>query len=105
MIFFTSSIDDFLFRLRPVDYEEVTIDDTVRTLTAAKAASCRYAALRLDSGDAVRFLFGADPSSTVGYPMLAFEQVVLNHDEATTWRAVRTSTLNMVARVFYYSRG
>lgn len=93
-------------RLRPVDYEEVTITaPNAIGLTASKAKNAWVTVIRFDGGGQARFtVHGVDPTGTVGMPILDYDDLTLTRDEAMAFKAIRdsTTTTDLVARVIYY---
>lgn len=99
------TFDGLSRRVRPFDYEQITISAAPVGLTAAKAEAAWLAILRFEGGDSVRFmLHGGTPTSSVGYPAAALEQLVLSRDEALGFRAIRAGLLDMVTNVLYYAK-
>lgn len=88
-------------RLRTVDYEEITINDAVKTLTAAKVKTAFMARVYFENGPVRYTLHGVDPTTTFGLAGLDNAFVDLVGTEMNNFRSIRETATDGIARVLY----
>ena len=92
-----------LFLGEAVDYEELTVDNVVRTLNAAKLAASHYVWFQMAGGPIRWTVHGlADPTTSFGIQVFDLEQSEGMSKTATKWRFIREGASNGVVRAVYY---
>ena len=88
---------------QPTAYEEVTVAAAAVGLAALPAANHLYTVVHF-SGAAMRFtLDGTTPTPTVGHEAFDGDEHGFNRFEASTFRAIRSTTLNGTLRATHYT--
>lgn len=88
--------------LLPSASEKVTVDGTVRTLTAALANACVEAIIRFEGGDIRTWWDGSVPTATDGILRLDGDVIRLTRSEAKLLQMIRIGAIDGIAWVVYY---
>ena len=91
-----------LFNGEAVDYEELTVDNAVRTLNAAKVAASHYIWLQMAGGPIRMTVHGVDPTTGFGIQLFDLEQFESPTKTASKLRMIREGASNGVVRAVYY---
>ena len=84
------------------DYQELTVDNTVRTLDAAKVAICEYAWFQVAGGTIRMTLHSVDPTTTFGIQIFDMEQFESLRRTVAKLRFIREGAVNGTIRAVYY---
>jgi len=85
-----------------VDYEEVTVDDTVRALDTSKLAVSNYVWLQAATATMRMTLHGVDPTASFGIRLFDGEQFETVIKTASKLRFIREGASNGLVRAVYY---
>lgn len=90
-------------RLRAIDYEAVTVDNTVKTLNTAMVAAAWGCRILLELGS-IRYLHHAlhgTPSASVGIPLAAGQEIIIIGNDMRLLKMIRIASDSGVAHVTY----
>jgi len=89
-------------RLVAREFEQISVGAVATALTAAYAASCFRAAIKVENGGTCRYrIDGTAPTAAIGTLLFDGEQLELSHDDAMLFQAFRVGAVNPLLDVTY----
>ena len=89
-------------KIFPNDYEEVTVDATVRTVTAAKLNGGFFFSILFYDGPIRLFLHGPSPTATTGILVRDGDSAIFTTNEAQNLKMIRSGVVNGTLKCTYY---
>lgn len=90
------------FNGEAVDYQELTVDNAVRTLDATKIAASEYVWFQMAGGPIRVTLHGVDPTTSFGIQIFDMEQFESLRRTAAKLRFIREGAVNGTVRAVFY---